>query len=170
MSELGDAYQNQIGANLAAIAWRPMTCDTPGLVSDLNLPVLRFSGGVSLFFVSGGIISLTWANKRECYLALAKADAWSPFALDCIHWSAESPWSDLADAKLEGVKLFRDSLGTNEVVAALHEFSNPAGSVRLWVGVGREHRMQEGDDLLVLLGQDPANRSELALLETIGCV
>ncbi len=168
MSELGEAYQSQIGARLLNIAWQPMTCDTPGVVTDIRLPCLSFSGAASLHFDTGQAVSLTWKNANWCFLTLAESGSWQPFALDLIHCSGEDPWADLINAKLLTVELFRDSLSSNNVVAARHAFETQRGVSCLWVGVGTDGQMLESDDLLILLGREPTNRDELALLETIG--
>jgi hypothetical protein len=137
-------------------------------VSDLGKSVIEFSGAASLFFDEGREILLTWMNggDGDCHLAAAELSAWRPFSLDLVHASPDDPWTQFIGARLKQVSLFRDSTAPGEIVAVRHVFDSSATSSDLWVGVGQNRRMHEGDDLVICVGP-PANADELELVETI---
>lgn len=168
MTSLAERYRPFLGQRIARLAWRPITCDTPGTVSDLGKSILEFSGAASLFFDEGGEILLTWMSGADgdCHLAAAELSAWRPFSLDLIHASPEEPWVQFMGARLEQVSLFRDSIAPGEIVAIRHVFDSGAVGADLWVGVGQRHKMHEGDDLVICVGP-PDNADELELVDTI---
>jgi hypothetical protein len=168
MTLLAERYRSFLGQRIARLAWRPITCDTPGTVSELDKSIIEFSGAASLFFDDGGEILLTWMSGADgdCYVEAADLSAWRPFSLDLIHASPEEPWAQFVGARLEQVSLFRDSVAPSGIVAIRHMFdSRPAGA-DLWLGVGQRGKMHEGDDLVICVGP-PANADELELVETI---
>ncbi|MEQ1619497.1 MAG: hypothetical protein ABL883_14275, partial [Terricaulis sp.] len=169
MTSLAERYRPFLGQRIARLVWRPITCDTPGTVSDLGKPTIEFSGAASLFFEESGEILLTWMSGAggDCHLAGAELSAWHPFSLDLIHASPEEPWGHFMGARLRQVSLFRDSLAPGEIVAIRHEFDSSPPGADLWLGVGRRQKMHEGDDLVICIGP-PVNVDELELVETIG--
>ncbi|MBL8544284.1 MAG: hypothetical protein JNJ63_10810 [Hyphomonadaceae bacterium] len=168
MTSLAETYRPFLGQRIASLAWRPITCDTPGTVADLNKPILEFSGAASLFFDEGGEVLLTWMSGADgdYHLAAADLSAWRPFSLDLIHASPEQPWAQFIGARLRQVSLYRDAINPGEIVAVRHEFDSTAAKSDLWLGVGQRHAMHEGDDLVACIGP-PLNADELALVETI---
>ncbi len=165
--ELADAYQAYLGKELSSILWRPITCDTPDLVKELQEPIICFSGAASLIFPETEMLSLTWKNESECYLGLMAENDWDLSALDLIHATSEEPWGSVLSGGLQKVSFYGHDTAPGKLIAIKHELVRDDKTSEFWIGVGRDRSMCESDDLVVCAGTAPANISELELLKSI---
>ncbi len=165
--ELADSYRRYLGKKLTSLVWRPITCDTPGLVDSLGDPMICYSGATSMNFEDSVSLSLTWKNESICHLGLMEENDWNLSALDLIHASPEEPWRLILNCKLKRVSLYCHDTTNNKTVAAKHEFKNDGSLIDFWIGVGSNKSMHEADDLVVCVASSPSNFDELKLRERI---
>jgi len=174
---LEQAYEAVLGRRLLRLAWKPLTCDTPGLVQAFEDRSFSFSGGIQFCFEPNEDLFLTWAQfAPSTLIASTEENRWRPNALDRISASMNGPWPDAIDARLVAVDLFlspemelpggEESLRTAPV-GARHWLEQGDVLHRFWVGTGNCDALGEGDDLWVAFDQDPGNIDELVLLKTL---
>lgn len=163
-----DAYRPLIGHPVRALAWLPITCDTPGVVGDLDLPHFSFSGAVHMVSENGSAVFLTWTQVGDQFvLAASDEQSWIEHTLDRIHCSTEM-WNPIRGAVLVEVELYAASFDDNPgVFGARHRFSSADGEGFFWIGTGGRDFVGDGDDLWVGIDVEPANISDLVKIQSV---
>jgi hypothetical protein len=168
MLALANAYQPLIGRRLDALAWRPLTFDTAGLVAGLHSPTIEFTGAVSMFF-GAEEIALSWFNASDgdYYLYPCDPSDWSTFSLDLVHASTEQPWGSIVGAQLAEVSFFMHRTIPERCAAVRHVLVVDSRQIEVWIGVGENGRIEGRDELLARIGAKPDNFDELELREAL---
>ncbi|MGA0603484.1 hypothetical protein ACO2Q3_22440 [Caulobacter sp. KR2-114] len=160
-----EAFQPLLGRRLKAMTWLATSADTPDLVSDSLPDAVSFSGGVQLVFEGNEPLFLTWTRRYPYLLRPGReADDWSPHVLDRVQALTRSPWGGLEDCRLVAADIFSGSplsdAGRGVVGVRCALVADDGAPARLWIGVGGDDGLREGDDLWVGL-VDPPNVAEL---------
>lgn len=162
------SYLPLLGRELLALAWMPIGSDTPDVVARLRSPVFAFSGGALLAFKDAPELFLTWGQHHPYRLeATTETVAWSPFSLDRVHASRESPWDQVEGGRLLAVELFTGPGACGGVVGSRHRLTSPMGNTFVWIATGYDDGVREGDDLWVSIGVEPPNLDALAPVMTL---
>jgi hypothetical protein len=99
-SNWATTYAGLIGERVAAVAWLPITADTPSVIADLRKPSFSFSGGALIRFASSKEIFLTWTQHYPYTLQIGSEADGTHLSLDRVRASGENPWGAIEDAQL----------------------------------------------------------------------
>ncbi|MDB5439101.1 MAG: hypothetical protein JWM33_1528 [Caulobacteraceae bacterium] len=168
MSDWQDYYGQLIGKELTSLALEPITCDTRGVVDDIGMASLTYSGCVALRFSSGRMARLTW-DLKSLEIIPASLREWNDEALDKIHVSPDFDWGKILGQHLSWIEVFKFD---GYVAGIRHAFDN--GSF-LWVATADARMSSPGspaaiapmDDLWVSVDQEPSNLEKGILIACI---
>ena len=165
MDDWKAAYSPILGTKISVLAWCPLWCYTPDVVSGLNSSSLTFSGGALMVCDIGAQIFLTWTQVGRQFCLVPSEDfeaCWQPRALDRIHCGREDPWFQVHGARLDAVRLYVDADDENRlIVGARHELNCDDETITVWIGTGDHRGIGDHDDLWVSIDQEPINLSSL---------
>ncbi|EGF93490.1 hypothetical protein ABI_19300 [Asticcacaulis biprosthecium C19] len=163
-SEWHDAYAPLLGAELGALAWLPITADTPDVVANLGASAFVFSGAVLIVPINGSQLHLTWSWKSQHYeLTAARQLDWQADCLDRIRCAFDGPWEGIQGGRLTEVRLYAAPTcdGNLHVAGVRHTVFDGSDEIFFWIGCGDADGIGDHDDLWVGVNVEPANHADL---------
>ncbi|HVZ30383.1 MAG TPA: hypothetical protein VG839_08315 [Asticcacaulis sp.] len=158
-------YAPALSASIRTIAWYPLWCDTPRLVSDLAQASFCYSGGALLAFDNGAEVFLTWTQAGGQFSLSASNQAerdWIPNCLDRVQCGWEEPWRAVRGAQLLRICLYANASDDQlRIVGARHELITDGAPAFVWIACGGEKLVGDADDLWVGIDVEPDNLSSL---------